>query len=170
MFSESSEPLSNLTPTVFYDLGDYGLRIVKPYLSRHTSDMLKYSHQPFKQTLHVLSIIKLEIATVAVREAHYKVFSFVTKPAFNKVSFSEISLSLTRIMLQVKMTFIIFLEVKLFFPDRDIGCNQAVTTVKISILVFESFKDIFSCVPLFPWSLFIGNEPAVYYRLVGIKL
>ena len=79
-----------------------------------------------KLSLHVFTIVQLEIATIAVREAEYKVLSFMMQFAvLIEIGIAEVCLRLARMMLERKIAFFLLkTEFRLLFGH--IGSCKAV--------------------------------------------
>ena len=68
VFPESFEAFRQHSASSTDYLGYNGFGVVKPQLSRNTSDMIEYGCKSFKQALHILPVEQLKISLVAVGE------------------------------------------------------------------------------------------------------
>ena len=115
------EALRHFAASTFDDLSDNGPGIVKPDLRWDAADVLKHRYQPFQQAFHVLAVVKLEIAAIAMGEAEDKILCFMMQLAvLAEVCIAKISLRLSRVVFEGKIAFFLFqTKLLLLFGDID---------------------------------------------------
>ncbi len=87
--------------------GDNGSGIIKPDLRGYTANVPKHRNQPFQKTLHIFTIVELEIPAVTVWKAEDKIFRLVVQPAvLVKVCISKVSLCLSGMVFKRKIAFL----------------------------------------------------------------
>ena len=172
MLIESGEAFRHLPAAAFNDLGDDCTGVVEPDLCGNTADILKDRLQSFQKAFGILTVVQLEIGTVAVGKTENKVFAFFMKfPIFVEGREPEVGLAFSRTVNQWNVG-ICFLQLQLLFLRGHIFCGQAVTAVVARDFLFQSLVDLPGCMPLFSRRTFfsIADQPLVNEWFEGIEL
>lgn len=151
------------------DLGNDRTRIIKPDFNRNAADIFKYSPHTFQKAFGILTVVQLNISSIAVRKADSQIFTrTVMVSVLDKIGSTEVCLGLSGMVYEGNVI-LLFVKVQFLLFDRYIIGSKAIAAVVSLCFLFQTLVDPPCSVPLLPGSFFVIFQSFIDERFEWIK-